>query len=150
MGKGGKVKEKEGKKWVSAEGIRILREVERRILAQPKTYRQDEWYCGTAMCIAGHVCFVSGRVDGVSMGGWDGYWPLKGGERCESWAGEAITALGAELAPRSVGGTLKLFGHPGFWPEPFSTQFLQTGPRAYKARARIAVARIEHFIETGE
>ncbi len=37
-----------------------LTEVKRRITANPDSYDQAEW-CGTACCIAGHLCAVVGR-----------------------------------------------------------------------------------------
>lgn len=138
--------------WISDEGIKILRRAKRAILADPQSYRQDEWHCGTAMCIAGHVCFQSGRVLTSKVDG--SYFvnkvhvPVFTTGRVgtlRDWEDVAVAALGS-----SIEHTESLFdGSPSReWPEPFGSEF--ENARTLKARAEVAARRIEHFIKTGE
>jgi hypothetical protein len=38
----------------------LLQQVLAKIEADPKSWNQSYWFCGTAACFAGHVCILSG------------------------------------------------------------------------------------------
>lgn len=133
--------------------VKLLRRIKRHILAQPKRFlmshsiikanSQKEWRgniqwapeaskirppCGTAACIAGWAVLLT-----------------KGSAEVDSVRYEAAMALGVEVEERWTDHTL--FYAPR-WPKPFAAQYESATKPAQ--RAKIAAARIEWLIKTGE
>lgn len=122
--------------------VRLLRRVKRHILAEPKRLlmaayvmrgtprkkfdgdngQQSFPQCGTVGCIAGWACLLSGN-------------------------GEEQNAFDPAAALLNLTDPSKLF-FEGSWPLPFADQYQLAKTPA--KRAKIAAARIEHLITTGE
>lgn len=151
-----KMKDSQPRPWASPSGIRLLRRIQQHMLRYPKMYRQDQWHCGTAMCVAGLAAILSGRATRATSD--ENHQPMKGRRRVATdailpWARLGRLAIGAPTCVYdwvSGGDFIPLFRTPAAWPEPFSDNYRKQGPKAYKARARVGVARIEHYIQTGE
>lgn len=132
---------------------KLLQDVKRQILRDPNSYNQGSWHCGTAMCIAGHVCFQSGLVDGTQKQG-SAIWPTLHGiclGEDDKWEELAMRALG--LDPDDF--TSLFDGDGEQWPEPYGARWRQAedtlkGAALRKAVAKIAADRIDYFIRTGE
>ena len=119
--------------------VRLLRKVAKHILAEPKRLDmetiadkveggRDSPPCGTVGCIAGWACMLTGSS--VNHADWE--------------KGKRLIDLDSDQAYR-------LFDYPlGWssdgWPAKFSKPYVAA--KAARQRARIAVARIEHFIKT--
>lgn len=43
--------------------IRLLRRIQEKILAEPENFNMRTWTCGTAHCIGGWACVLSGKVE---------------------------------------------------------------------------------------
>jgi hypothetical protein len=134
--------------WVSNAGIKLLRRIQKHILANPKTYRQDQWHCGTAMCIAGHAAMMSGLALRASKtSDWLGiriYCPVTkdGVQRdMDAWSAIAKRALGADSRAHN------LFTHADNWPRLFANNYELAAD--YSDKAAVAVKRIDHWIKTG-
>ena len=150
-------KKRQSRAHVSSKGLRLLRKVKAAILANPRAYRQDQWHCGTAMCIAGHICFMSGQVVGAEkrnitglFGDVEKAWvPVLADGTVVSMANWERIAVN-EIAPIGAGyiACENLFSHAAAWPEPFASEFRRA--RTYAARADVAARRIEHYITEGE
>ena len=54
---------------LTAEGVRLLREVQKRIVAEPERFNMGTWCsetaCGTVACIAGHIGLMLGYAPRV-------------------------------------------------------------------------------------
>lgn len=146
-----KVAKAADKPWITAKGIKLLRRVKRHILAHPKTYRQDKWHCGTAMCIAGHAAMMSGLVVGVKkvemLTGEKVIAPVQRGDTTPS-PSYLWRYFGAKALDAHVGHIYALFARPADWPLPYATDY--GAASSYKARAEVAAQRIEYFIRTGK
>lgn len=124
--------------WISDEGVRRLREIERLIVNEPELYDQSRWmarreHCGTVCCIAGHAVARYGQLPSNEWM-WDpSYWVDKGQV--------ALGITEREAASRLFRGATR-------WPHPFSEAYVNASTE--KDRACVAVRRIEHFIRTGE
>lgn len=132
-------------RFVSLKAAKLLLKIKRHILAHPDTYRQDEWHCGTAACIAGHAALLSGLADSVAIDLDGAARPVRNGRILnEDWEDLGYEALGRRASNSSL-----FSGSPVFsWPEPFNTDWKQANTR--KARAQVAARRIDYFIRTGE
>lgn len=141
------------------EAIKILRRVKRHILARPTRLCMSKWLIKK---------IDSGREDYYS-GDWDGAkfqkYPPCGTAAClAGWTTmialpeREIAAVNVEdIAARELGLDYtqkhKLFYVAPIcttafgWPEPFRSDYLKA--KSQTARARIAAARIDHFIATG-
>ena len=40
--------------------VRLMRRIKRVIMKEPSTFTMTAWACGTALCIGGHACVMSG------------------------------------------------------------------------------------------
>jgi hypothetical protein len=118
--------------------VRLLRRVAKHILEEPKRLDmekiaenvegRDSPPCGTVGCIAGWACMLTGSS--VKRADWG--------------KGRRLIGLDGDQAYR-------LFDYPlglvtDGWPEKFSKPYVAA--KTARQRARIAVARIEHFIKT--
>lgn len=128
--------------------IPFLERIKRRILRFPDEFRMDKWTCGTAHCVAGTAVVLRG----FKIGKHDVL--LHGGETIEEKATELLG-----LTPDQA---LCLF-YVQSWPDLFRNQYSaiewSPAPRAYvevgnteayyrECYAKIAAARIDHFIRT--
>jgi len=131
---------------VSKDTARLLRKVQKRILAEPRQFVMWSYFtssipntpnCGTAACIAGWTIAESQKLNPqqannfVQDHGYDDH----------------------ELAKKRLGITHRQANHLFYdesWPAPFRDQYRKLPHNQRMRRARVAVARIEHFIKTGE
>lgn len=129
--------------------VKLLRKVAKHILAEPRRLLMRTWIleksdrvmairyggrsarstrpfakCGTAACISGWACIVSGRRE----------------EAKES----SFMDIGMELLGIDYPQAHRLFG-PENWPKKFRPGLKDDGK---KSTAKVAAARIEHFIKT--
>ena len=133
------------KRKVSDKTARLLRKVKKTILSRPNQYRQDQWHCGTAMCIGGHIV-MQAIPDVQAMAEGDDYWPSIHGCRLEEgWEELALRILGVD--PFDYTSLFAQFPEDE-WPEPFCSDWDKAVSR--KDRAEVAARRIDHFIATGE
>jgi hypothetical protein len=149
--------------WVSSLGVKRLREIAEWAVRRPDEYRQDDWHCGSAMCIAGRAAMAYGGVTGIiafdllntvvqqrqKLHGYGqtvhaDFCPIVGTDVEKRWEEIASEVLGIPVDPYGW----RLFGTPDGWPAPFDTDYEQAETR--KGKARVAAARIEYFIKTGE
>jgi hypothetical protein len=142
------------KKWkLNAKAVRLLRRVEKHILAEPKRYVQGTWGrldntspCGTTACIAGWIDVLnqSERKPTKSfLKRWASKMVTRPLYRCNT-PDRASRALGVHPVK-----TINLFEASGsYWPGHFRADWYAAKTR--EDVAKIAVARIEHFIQTGE
>lgn len=143
------VKRERARPWIGSRGIAILRQVQKRIANDPNSYRQDEWHCGTAACIAGHICMTRKDATIVKSEFNSGY------ELRINGVGRPFMMTAAETLGVDVNALSSLFsGSPSEseypyeqWPQPFADEWRRARTRA--AKAAVAVRRIDHFIETG-
>lgn len=123
---------------MSALNVELLRKIQKHILEEPRRLDMTAWLdaapvdvvpCGTVACIAGWALHLSNTKPGSTT---------EGGK----WSGPARKVLGLSYEEGD-----KLF-YEDNWPAPFATNFCHAeGP---KARAKIAVARIDYLIREGK
>lgn len=126
---------------------RLLRRVQEHIIEEPRrldmnliafrankdNYGDDAPPCGTAGCIAGWACLLSGTTfEKASTGGWK----------------RATKLLGLTSSQAAT-----LFAPPAHydngidsWPKKFSMKYIKA--KTKRGKANVTVARIEHFIKT--
>lgn len=117
------------------EAIEKLRAVQVAILAQPELYDQltfaaEKNPCGSASCLAGWLVWLDSPERFSALAA----------DTSMSWITEAKAVLGV----RCPAG---LFGTGLSWPAPFDKVY---DAPTRRAAAKIAAARIEHFIATGQ
>lgn len=126
--------------WITDDGVKRLRQIERIITAKPQSYNQSRWLirrlapdtaCGTVCCIAGHAVALAGELP-RTQDEWS--W--------SKWVSQGADALGI------TNGACSLFSPHDSWPNPFSGQYALA--KSERERACVAVRRIEHFIATGK
>lgn len=129
------------------EQLAMLEDVKRTILEEPYRYRQSNFggqinglgACETACCLAGHMAMKHPRITQYR------------GYRLSSIApGDVLAAqLAEELLPESAD-TDKLFaGSPeDYWPRELAEQWVRG--KTELDYARVAAARINHFVANGE
>lgn len=124
--------------------IKLLKKVRDRIAKIPESYDQSWWAtrdveapCGTTACIAGEalICSQRSKKAGLQLL-WDAMPKWKVGSTAQTLLG--LTDREADV----------LFG-AGTWPEPFRSEYDQVRYHP-KARAKVAVAYLDHIIKTGE
>lgn len=132
---------------LSDKSIDLLRQVKRAILAQPNFYAQNRWVssvnsCGTTCCIAGWADFV---VNGKAAHNKRAkklivptgqQWKV-----ADEWLEIAAEALGITLDESE-----RLCEGSSEWPEDLAGAYAEAATA--KERAKVAAARIEHFIAT--
>jgi hypothetical protein len=138
--------------------VKLLRKVAKHILEEPKRLDMNTLGerkegpgappCGTATCISGWSCVLGqpkakvgfNSSGDLTINGLDNLWGM-GRRLLRLTDTEAVTLFREPcLAITQYDGT-----RTG-WPEKFSKGY--TSARSAKQRARITVARIEHFIKT--
>lgn len=122
--------------------IPLLRAIQARILAEPDAFRMDTWSCGTAHCIAGWALTLNG-LKIANPGEVSGRQTVMGG-----LSPLAVAATLLELTSWASGlpsGSSELF-FVEEWPRTFREAFETSTSR--REKARIAAARIDHFIAT--
>lgn len=150
----------------NADGVKLLRQVQEMLRANPEGYDQESW-CNTACCIAGHVCLAAGAVplegdDSVLTYKDENYtWARVG------WLAQHLMGLGLDYADVFH---LSLFAAPEDqydaygdlaiqtidWPQPFKQEWENAFMAVIAPEQRqvvlvdIAIRRIDHFIETGK
>ena len=97
--------------------------------------------CGTKACIAGHVAFCSGKLAFNE----NGFSKIKGEPNMfvANWAREALK-LNSEQADRLF--YFARWNEGIGWPKQFSVAYNKA--KTAKQRAKVAIARIRHFIKT--
>lgn len=124
-----------------------LKAVAERIVERPEAYYQNNWFrhtlndgsCGTAACIAGHVCLMDNRVIFNSAGVMEGMVP--GTPDVADYAQQALDLTPLEAA--------RLFSSASCWPEPFRSAYRQArDAKNWQEAACVAAARIRHFCAT--
>lgn len=127
--------------------IDLLKKVRDKIATTPGAYNQETWAkpsasapCGTAACIAGWACIISGAIDVKQL------YSLAEGRQWVAIEGAAQAQLGLTRAEADT-----LFsGDPSYdWPIEFGDQW----DSAYgdnKQEAEIAVEYLDSIINTGE
>jgi len=124
--------------------IKMLREIKRRILAEPRQFDLHSWFfhdpeaipnCGTSACIAGWAITIAHNTN-----------PEKASELIDAKGGPKDPFLEGEqaLGITDIQG-YRLFLHEN-WPAPFDDQY-QRYVRPLN-KAKVACARIDHFIKT--
>lgn len=136
--------------------VKLLREVEKRILAEPRRFDmmtfgdkldkeaiealgEEAPPCGTVACIAGHVDWMTHpRLFAASVA-------IDRFARDDSIAERAAKELGLgfELSQDTYAGRLFFDDE---WPKKFQAAFSKA--KTPLQRAKVAVKRIEHFIKT--
>lgn len=124
---------------------KLLRKVQKYIMQEPHRYNMSSWIapikfaydktedqnppCGTVCCIAGAAYIISTNSDikTVSVGSVDLY----------------ITAVNNLQLNQAQ--TDRLF-YTQYWPKKFKTSYYEV--KTSLSRAKVGVARIEHFIKT--
>lgn len=127
---------------------RLLRKVQRHILEEPKRYDQDRWLirgdeatihlepndvpaCKTVGCIAGWVCVLGKSIPKLAY---------NSGIRAKKLLGLTTGQADRLFAPI-------LYADANHcWPEKFETKYRKANTA--KKRAKVAAARIDHFIKT--
>lgn len=139
---------------------RLLRKIQRRILKEPSSFRMDVWNCGTAACIGGYACllgvpkiypvsdsdeFATSRATAKQ---WIDFYKDTTGllhtprAQLREYDTEAQKILGLTAEEAHA-----LF-HVADWPDQYNVAYEDAGNR--RAKAKVAAARIEHFIQTGD
>lgn len=122
--------------------VKLLRQVQKFLLAEPRRFDMGEWItslayadgvlanppCGTALCIAGAAYAISSK--------------LKLDHTCVE---SVVVSRGAVEALQLEGPSPLFFVCD--WPEKFRTKYHNA--ETPLQRAKVGVARIEHFIKTG-
>jgi hypothetical protein len=139
------------KNFVGAKGARLLRRVAKHILAEPLRYEQDAIIeRGTPGDVLHDLgCHIIPKCRTVAcIGGWMALLTAKNPHR--------VTTLSVPKLQRALGvprdNVFALIAFTwtriGGWPDRFREAY--NNARTPRAKARIAVRRIEHFIKTGE
>jgi len=111
--------------------VALLKKIRARILRHPSKFRMDVYTCGTAHCIGGWACVLAGKtLDPLTNETTNG--------------GQPWNVAGAILRLKPAQRN-RLF-HQWEWPEQFQEKYHAAKRR--DRRARIAAARIDHFIAT--
>ena len=136
--------------------VKLLREVEKRILAEPRRFDmmtfgdkldkeaiealgEEAPPCGTVACIAGHVDWMTHpRLFAASVA-------IDRFARDDSIAKRAAIELGLGFDPSQDTNAGRLF-FDDEWPKKFQAAFSKA--KTPLQRAKVAVKRIEHFIKT--
>jgi hypothetical protein len=125
----------------------LLKEVAETILNNPAKYNQEN-YCGTSCCIAGHAMLIAKpdlEIDGIKVQNItehnfnDMAW-----QKQQEFLNEAQKLL--DINDSQWENLCNTFGDN--WPFPFREK-LQAA-KTKKCRAKVAYERIMHFIETGD
>lgn len=137
--------------------IRLLRKIQARILAEPKRFDMDSWIvpkdeqtrpsCGTACCIGGWAAVENGwksKQYKDEDGDWANLFISPNGTT--SRYDSVIASAAQKLLDITDEQASRLF-YTCSWPEPYKSG-ADNGTPEY--RAANGVARIKHFIETGE
>jgi len=124
----------------------ILEQVKARIIAHPETYNQNS-FCGTECCIAGHIDVIINGLEAHNARGSDGSW-MKMVEDIEQVALEAIK----EPSPKTW-----LFGQaepdeednyeddPDYWPLDLSQEYYEA--ETTLERSKVACKAIDRYLE---
>jgi hypothetical protein len=120
---------------IPAKGVRLLRKVAKHILAEPECYDQNTIVlmgnpCGTVACIGGRLSILTNTplTEGDNLD-FDSLVPKIGVTHRQLW-------------------NLCQFTYSDGWPRSFRNAYNKA--KTPETRAKIAAARIEHFIKTGE
>jgi hypothetical protein len=135
--------------------IELLKKIKAHVLASPKSFRMDHWNCGTAMCIAGWACALTGQRWALSD---DDIRVLVSDENPGTVAADAldIGPFQPHMARDRHAAATRLF-FVNAWPEQFQGRYDRERydedgePREdvdYAGLAQIAAERIDHFIAT--
>jgi hypothetical protein len=147
--------------------IEVFKAVREKIATTPEAYDQEIWGrrdrdapCGTACCIAGWACVLNGDVsieDARALGRNGEIGPNDNVRHVSDVASEAL-GLSADDAdtlftslPEGEWDDYDDDGEDVFaggWPEPFATNWRLSSSDA--ERASVAVAYLDHIIETGK
>ncbi len=113
--------------------VKLLRRIKRQIIKEPKQFRMTEFTCGTAACIYGWGCAITLRMS-----------PTEVGESKDKMPSATTLFKITEHQANAL-----VWANQ--WPEEFNPAFSNSGFDAFRPekRARLAAARIEHFIKTG-
>ena len=112
----------------------LLLEVRAAILAKPETYSQ-EWFCGTAHCIAGHAVAIADPALWLNC---------RDGSDFDS---KEVSNRATELLRLSWDQDARLCSFPSTWPNRLRDRYLAA--TTDRERAEVAADRIDHFIATG-
>jgi hypothetical protein len=140
--------------------VKLLRKVAKYILEEPRRLAMGSWVrdanpkykahpaCGTQACIAGTACILSGKAKLKTHKEGFKYFSLP---QSAPHIGQKELGLTHKEACRlflldSDWGDSGFEGFEGHWPHKFIQQY--EGAKTNRKKARIAVARIEHFIKT--
>jgi hypothetical protein len=122
--------------------VRLLKQVRDYIKDHPDEYDQDQW-CGTQFCIAGHILSLSGTVPDDLLRGEDDS-RLRSYLRSHFTRAEegVFSGPAAELLDISEGEATSLFLN---WPKRYEDAMRYASAEEKPA---VAVDRIDHFIKT--
>jgi hypothetical protein len=122
----------------------ILEEVKRRIVAEPEKYNQDS-FCGTACCIAGHICAVTGAL------GPEGWVAPINAKRIDSIDRSASESLGEYESPWLFGeiNTDREYDEdergPEYWPSDLSCDYVAA--KTPLGKAAVGCKAIDGYLE---
>lgn len=143
---------------LTPERIELLRKVQEKIRTEPEAYNQEHYGrvspCGTACCIAGWICILSGKYTARPLNERRllTFFDAESGRHVEAH-GTAQSLLG--LTDTEADRLFSATG-TGIWPQPFSNEWCEvekrwgvTGRDDRTSYADIAVRYIDYIIENG-
>lgn len=123
---------------------KLLLKVKAAILAEPRKFDIRHWFvksdkspCGTAACIAGHAVAIGRRYESLKSG----LALVK-----NDWLHSTAQDIADDIMELTNDQSMRLFVLRG-WPNSFHDDYIKA-ERNMRKRARIAAARIDHFIKT--
>jgi hypothetical protein len=128
-----------------AMNVKLLRKIQKHILAEPRRYWQDTWITGDE----DRIKEINGSVpDCKTMACIGGWACILGSNALNASAGELSALLGVDNG--AVGRLIDYVGYTdpenSSWPRKYVTAYAKAKTPA--GRARVAVRRIDHFIKT--
>ena len=126
--------------------VKLLKKIQKAILAEPLRFNMDHWIdtdnrqapCGTTACIGGFAIILSDLKGKITAPKW-----TSAAESHEHMWG--VMRYASQILEIDDAAAMRLFGEED-WPITFRNSYQST--QSPHARARIAVKRIQHFIDT--
>lgn len=127
-----------------AMNIKLLRQIQAAILAEPDKFDMGNWFCpdaaspcGTSACIAGYAITL-GLKAATPREGYVAWWT--------STAHESYSESACKFLRLDYDKHRDILFFADNWPQPFKKRYFRARRRS--TRARVAAGRIDHFIAT--
>jgi hypothetical protein len=128
--------------------IDLLQQIKSRILAEPDAFRMDYWSCGTAHCIGGWACVLSGYEMQDTDSGIRGA-RLTNGFGTMTTAGDLLGLSFEDTDGWETPSEAERLFFTENWPQDFEDRYDAAEAVEDRAElAKIAAERIDHFIAT--